>query len=154
MTTQFCTQCGAELAAEARFCSDCGAPHSGQGRRHPKMAQHPGISPLPVLILIAGVLLLVGGSLVYLFNRPEAAPAAVHTPAAVESDIPYPEVVRISIEEAKAQLEAGTAVLLDVRPFEDYQTLHAANAISIPLDELPGRTGELPQDTAILIYCT
>jgi hypothetical protein len=154
MTTQFCTQCGAELAAEALFCSVCGAPQSGQGRRHPKMAHHPGRSPLPVLLLIVGVLLLVGGSLVYLLNRPEAVPAAIHTPAAVESDIPYPEVVRISVEEAKAQVEAGTAVLLDVRPFEDYQTLHATNAISIPLDELTGRTGELPQDAEILTYCT
>ena len=51
-------------------------------------------------------------------------------------------------------LLAGTAVILDVRPFEDYETLHAANAISIPLTELPDRFPELSQDTEILTYCT
>jgi 3-mercaptopyruvate sulfurtransferase SseA len=118
------------------------------------MAQYPGISPLPALVLIVGVFLLVGGSLVYLLNRPEADPAVVNTPAVVESDIPYPEVVRVSVEEAEARLDAGTAVLLDVRPREDYETLHAAGAVSIPLAELPGRAGELPQDAEILTYCT
>lgn len=155
MANQYCVQCGAKLEAEARFCGDCGASQSKQHNHVPQLNQPQNKFSLPMLLLVVGVLLLVGGLAFYLFNSPEAAPIVTHTPAtAVESDIPYPEVVRISVEESKARLDAGTAVILDVRPLEDYETLHAANAISIPLTELPDRFSELAQDAEILTYCT
>lgn len=116
------------------------------------------LSP-PVLLLVIGILLLAGGALFYVLGRNVPEQVAVQEPAnipaaVVESDIPYPEVARISVEEAKAQVDAGTAVLLDVRPLEDYETGHAANARSIPLAELPNRYPELSPDAAILTYCT
>ena len=155
MANQYCAQCGAKLEAEARFCKECGAPQSKEQNRVPQMTQTQNKFSLPVLLLVVGVLLLVGGLAFYFLNSPEVAPTATNTPVtAVESDIPFPEVVRISVEETKARFDAGTAVILDVRPFEDYETLHAANAISIPLTELPDRFPELSQDTEILTYCT
>jgi len=155
MTAQYCGQCDAELAAAARFCTECGVPQTDRPKSVPQRVQTQDKSLLPVLLLVVGVLLLVGGSLFYLLNRPEAAPAVMHTPATVvESDIPYPDVVRISVEETKARLDAGTAVILDVRSLDDFETLHMANAVSIPLTELPDRYTELPQDAEILTYCT
>lgn len=156
MTAQFCSQCGAALEASARFCTECGAPQTGQRPPAPARVQTQTQTkfPLPVILLIAGVLLLAGGGLFYFLGQPDDVPAAATAPPAADSDIPHPEVVRISVEESKELADAGTAVIVDVRPFEDYQTLHAANAISIPLSELPDRYGELSPDSEILTYCT
>jgi hypothetical protein len=162
MTARFCSQCGTELAASARFCTECGASQSKQPQQHqpalPKVQSGNKFS-LPAVLLIVGVLLLTGGALVYFLDRLGGGPdngqeAAAAPTAIVESDIPYPEVARISVEETKARADAGTAVILDVRSLEDYETLHVANAISIPLAELPDRFLELPQNAEILTYCT
>jgi 3-mercaptopyruvate sulfurtransferase SseA len=110
---------------------------------------------LPFLLLVAGVVLLVGGSVVYLLNRP--APSQGVTPIPddqVEAGVPYPEVARISLAEAKAHYDAGEAVVVDVRTREDYETLHVPNAISLPLSELSARYEELPLEAEILTYCT
>ena len=157
MANQYCSQCGGQLADQARFCGECGAAQSRQPAHRPQKAKAVSDSrfSLPVLLLVAGVLLLIGGAVVYFLDRPAATPVVSNTTAnVVESDIPYPDVVRISVAETKARADAGTAVILDVRPREDYVTLHAANAISIPLTEINDRFPELPQDIEILTYCT
>lgn len=157
MANQYCAQCGAELESGARFCTECGASQSQkQERRAPKVNPSQNRFSLPVILLVVGGLLLVGGVAFYLFSNSAPVPAVTtNAPAnTAQSDIPYPEVARISIAEAKAGVDAGTAVLLDVRPQEDYQTRHAANAISIPDSEINHRFPELPQDVAIYTYCT
>jgi rhodanese-related sulfurtransferase len=46
------------------------------------------------------------------------------------------------------------ALLLDVRDTTtEYDLGHAEGAISIPVDELSSRVGELPTDRAIIVYC-
>jgi hypothetical protein len=65
------------------------------------------------------------------------------------------EVQRISPEEAKALLDSGEAALYDTRSTDDYQTQHAAGAISFPEEEVAGRIDELPDDgKAVIFYCT
>ena len=49
--------------------------------------------------------------------------------------------------------EAGGVVVLDVRPIEEYRAGHIPGAICIPVGELPGRIGELPDDVEIIVYC-
>lgn len=52
------------------------------------------------------------------------------------------------------QLKTRTDVrLLDVRPKDEYQKGHIPEAISIPLDELEERFGDLPKDKLIIAYC-
>lgn len=56
-------------------------------------------------------------------------------------------------DEAARLLKRGTAVLLDVRPAREFEAGHIAGAVSIPLDELEQRLGELPRDRRIITYC-
>src|SRR5688572_13330690 len=46
-----------------------------------------------------------------------------------EADVP-----RISVLKAKAAVDSGQAIIVDVRSAENYSESHAAGAISIPLD--------------------
>ena len=46
------------------------------------------------------------------------------------------------------------AVLVDVREDDEWAAGHAPNAVHIPLAELPGRLGELPEiDDTIAVVC-
>lgn len=51
------------------------------------------------------------------------------------------------------RVRQGSAVVLDVRPVEEYRSAHIAGAISIPLKELERRLSELPADQEIVAYC-
>lgn len=63
------------------------------------------------------------------------------------------EFEKVTIDELRDRLRAGKAVLLDVRPDEEYQAGHLPQAISIPLDELERRLGELPRNRTLVVYC-
>lgn len=60
---------------------------------------------------------------------------------------------QISVDELRARLRRGDVVLLDVRPDVEYQAGHLPGAISVPLDELERRLGELPKGKTIVAYC-
>lgn len=47
----------------------------------------------------------------------------------------------------------GSAVVIDVRPAEEYAAGHIPGALSLPLDELEARLGELPADAEVVAYC-
>ncbi len=51
------------------------------------------------------------------------------------------------------RVESGRAIVIDVRPLHEYDAGHIRGAMSIPLDELPGRIGELPGDLDVVAYC-
>jgi rhodanese-related sulfurtransferase/DNA-binding transcriptional ArsR family regulator len=59
----------------------------------------------------------------------------------------------IGFDELRARLKAGAAILVDVRPAEEYTAGHIAGAVSIPHDELDERLRELPRDKEIVAYC-
>jgi rhodanese-related sulfurtransferase/DNA-binding transcriptional ArsR family regulator len=58
----------------------------------------------------------------------------------------------VSRDEAE-ELLAKEAVLLDVRPRQEFESGHLLGAINIPIDELPDRLAELPRDRQIIAYC-
>jgi hypothetical protein len=68
-----------------------------------------------------------------------------------EDDVP-----RISVQDAKAALDSGQAVIVDVRSTEAYMNRHVAGAVSIPLDrfEININTIPLEQNQWIITYCT
>lgn len=45
------------------------------------------------------------------------------------------------------------ALLLDVRPSDEFAAGHLQNALSIPIEELPQRLAELPRHLTIITYC-
>jgi ArsR family transcriptional regulator len=47
----------------------------------------------------------------------------------------------------------GLVTVIDVRPQEEYAQGHIPGALSIPLDRLATRLGELPRDREIIAYC-
>src|SRR6185312_6035719 len=63
------------------------------------------------------------------------------------------EVEAIGREELIARLLRGDAVLVDVRPAEEYAAGHIDGALSIPIDELKRRLAELPEDREVIAYC-
>ena len=119
--------------------------------------------------------LLILGTLVWVFAAcngepvqiqptpisPTSAPTQIVEPVLTESvdaDLPQTDadVPRVSLEEAKAALDSGAAVIVDVRSPEFYEASHIPGAISIPLPDIernPTGVG-LDKDEWIITYCT
>jgi len=60
---------------------------------------------------------------------------------------------RVSVDEAKAMLEKGNAVVIDVRQPDEWASGRVAGAIHIPVDDVLARIDELPADKALLFIC-
>jgi DNA-binding transcriptional ArsR family regulator len=63
------------------------------------------------------------------------------------------EVEEVGREELLDRLRRGDAVLVDVRPADEFASGHIEAARSIPLDELERRIDELPADSEVIAYC-
>ncbi|WP_342527361.1 metalloregulator ArsR/SmtB family transcription factor [Chryseomicrobium sp. FSL W7-1435] len=63
------------------------------------------------------------------------------------------QVKVVELESMLQELQDGEAILIDVRPEEEYDTQHILGAVSIPLHELENRISSLPQDKKIIAYC-
>ena len=90
---------------------------------------------------------------------PQATPTAIPTqPQNQNGNAPQTEdqVPRISVKDAKAALDSGQAILVDVRSADSYKSTHAAGAISIPLENFENNIGSLSleKDEWIITYCT
>ena len=59
---------------------------------------------------------------------------------------------RVSMTEAQKMLNAGKAIIVDVRSRQDYAAEHIKGAISIPLAEVVARMAELPKDKTIITW--
>jgi Rhodanese-like domain len=80
-------------------------------------------------------------------------PTLVATPKLplTEADVP-----RVPVDQAKAALDSGTAIIVDVRTPQAYEASHIKGAISIPLGEIELNPTGLPLDKTkwIITYCT
>ncbi len=59
----------------------------------------------------------------------------------------------VGIEELLTRSRAGTVVVIDVRPQLEFEAGHLQGAVSIPLEELSQRLGELDPDISVVAYC-
>ena len=66
------------------------------------------------------------------------------------------EVPRVSVEDAKAALERGEAIVVDVRSADAYAASHIAGAINIQLSDIEANPTNLnlDQNQWIITYCT
>lgn len=63
------------------------------------------------------------------------------------------EVEEIGREELLARVASGDAVLVDVRPAEEFAAGHIDGALSIPIDQLEQRLAEIPAEREVIAYC-
>jgi rhodanese-related sulfurtransferase/DNA-binding transcriptional ArsR family regulator len=62
-------------------------------------------------------------------------------------------VEQVCADELAQRISDGRAVVLDVRPRAEYAAGHISGAQSVPLAELEGVVGQLPDDREIVAYC-
>ncbi len=111
-----------------------------------------------IALMAVGGLLIVGAIALFLFMLPEepAQPAAEQASNSGQADSVigdnFPNVERISPQDARTAFDQGEAVILDVRTPEEYAEGHIAGAVLIPLLELPERVGELDPNSWIITY--
>ncbi len=99
------------------------------------------------MIISGGVFIIIAALALAVLNR---IPDAGATPTPADEA----QVKRVSLVEAKAALDAGTAVFVDVRDNSSYQISHIPGALSIPLNDLTSHLDELDTSTWIITYCT
>jgi molybdopterin/thiamine biosynthesis adenylyltransferase/rhodanese-related sulfurtransferase len=62
--------------------------------------------------------------------------------------------IEVTVEEASRQLATATPpLLIDVREADEFALCHIEGARLIPMNSIPTRLAELPQDVPVLIHC-
>ncbi|MEV4711652.1 metalloregulator ArsR/SmtB family transcription factor [Micromonospora sp. NPDC049374] len=118
------------------------------------------------ILRLAGLVLTrrEGNRIHYRLSGPEVAAAYVllcnltityNAEAAVAWDryLATAEVPETDQDDLLGRLADDSTMVLDVRPVEEYAVGHIPGALSVPLDELPTRLGELPRDVDLVVYC-
>ena len=63
-------------------------------------------------------------------------------------------VRRVTPAEARAAVEKGQAVIVDVRGEDSFKAGHVKGALWIPVGDIVARSGELPRGKMIITYCS
>lgn len=107
-----------------------------------------------ILLMLAGTALILG-ALGWYFLVIAGRPASVPSEAAPDAQGTvdnFPDIERISAQEAKTAHDQGRAVFLDVRNPEEFAQGHISGALNIPLLDIPSRIGELDPNAWIITY--
>jgi rhodanese-related sulfurtransferase/biotin operon repressor len=59
----------------------------------------------------------------------------------------------VAAGELLERVRDGLAIVIDVRPPEEFAQGHIPGALNIPLDQLERRLGEIPNDREVVAYC-
>ena len=109
-------------------------------------------SMIAIFIIAAGIILVLG-SVYWYINPGGFSPTSPPTPSP-DARIPFPEVSRVSLADAKAAYDTGSAVFVDVRGDPFYSQSHIPGALSLTSEDLPDRMDELDPNDWIITYCT
>ena len=108
---------------------------------------------LSIVMVVLGSALIFGSAMWYASSK-KPQPTPTPTSTAIARRIPYPNIKRVSLADAKAAFDTKQAVFIDVRGEPSFSEGHIPGAISITEDELPARLNELNKNTWYIIYCT
>jgi 3-mercaptopyruvate sulfurtransferase SseA len=110
------------------------------------------------LAFLIGIVLLITSACSTLASTTPIPTMIIEIPSTPTSGVllTSDDVPRVSLEEAKAALESGAAVIVDVRSKDAYAAEHIAGAISIPLADIEANPSgvNLEKDKWIITYCT
>lgn len=81
--------------------------------------------------------------------------AGEHLPDVNAASAAYlgPDTEQVTRDELMDRAQSGNAIVLDVRPREEYDAGHIPDAISIPVEQLADHLDDLPADQEIIAYC-
>jgi hypothetical protein len=106
----------------------------------------------PILLVIAGGLLLIGAIFVGFYTGRAVPPASIAS--ATPTEVAIADIQRVSLLDAKTALDQQNAVFVDVRDAQTYAIGHIPNALSIPLAEFSAHLSELKTSDWIITVCT
>ncbi|MAT42736.1 MAG: hypothetical protein CL609_10365 [Anaerolineaceae bacterium] len=105
---------------------------------------------LPIVLIFLGIVMLA--SAIVLGAQPKnTSPSS--QPLAAEEET-FPEIPRVSLDDALAAYKSSEAVFIDVRDSSSYAQAHVPNALSYPLAQLGNQYKELDPNAWIITYCT
>jgi hypothetical protein len=87
-------------------------------------------------------------------TAPSNAAAASATPGDSKGGVPFPEVARISLADAKQAYDANDAVFIDTHAESQYAREHVTGAINIPSHRLEELVNKIPKGKKIIAYCS
>lgn len=108
----------------------------------------------PVLFLAAGGILLILAAVMLLSQNRTSQTASLTSDSSGHEEETFPEIERVSLEDAKAAFDSGTAIFVDVRGDQAYAASHIAGSVSLPLTQIESRLDELNLNQWIITYCT
>ena len=71
------------------------------------------------------------------------------SPSGAQADVP-----RVTVAETKRAMDAGTALIIDVRSRASFQQSHISGAVSAPLTSEETYLVDAPRDALLYLYCT
>ncbi len=111
--------------------------------------------PLAMVGIGLGLILVVLIWALFLNQAPSTeSTLPTATPVSQTGTSSLADIPRVSLADAKAAYDQGTAVFVDVRDAQSYAQGHIPGAINIPLNELGSRIKELDPTAWIIPYCT
>ena len=106
-------------------------------------------------MVISGIALILGSIVWFIQSDSSTADLSTEISPPVSSpQIPYPDIQRIRVGDAKAALDLGSAIFIDVRGEPYFSQGHIPGALSITEDELLNRLQEFKPTDWIILYCT
>ena len=118
-----------------------------------------GTKYLSIVVLLALAGIFIGcqtGLTTAMNNAPVVDTPAVDNSAATAdaATTPANDAPRISLADAKAAFDAGTAIYVDSRAESAYKQEHIKGAINIPGGTLDSKIKQLSKDKKIIVYCS
>ncbi len=107
-------------------------------------------SVFPFLFIGIGTVLILFA--IYFSSNPRTA-SQTPQPLTSEEET-FPEIPRVTLEDAFTAFQGGSAVFIDVRDADSYTNSHIPGAQSFPLAQLEEQLKELDTNAWIITYCT
>jgi 3-mercaptopyruvate sulfurtransferase SseA len=112
-------------------------------------------SLIPLIMVGLGIILMISSMFWFLNSARKTAASQTGQAAPISSPrIPYPEIRRVSLADAKAAFDLKQAMFIDARGEPYFSQGHIPGAVSMTPDEISSRLSELDPNAWIITYCT